>query len=129
MAKVVRERDSFDEVFIELERAGDVPRNRGDFNRVREPRAQMIADAVQKNLRLVFETPKGARVNHAVTITLVLRAPFGRNFLVFATACFSAELGVRREISALDFFEFDSCARHRRTIGERAVWSQRGALV
>jgi hypothetical protein len=59
----------------------------GDFNRVREPRAQMVAGAVEKNLRLVFEPAEGARMDDAVAVALVMGAPFGRGFRICVRAC------------------------------------------
>src|SRR4030081_820146 len=37
---------------------------------MRQPRPQMIAGAVQENLRLVFKPPKRARVNDTSTVAL-----------------------------------------------------------
>ena len=112
MPEVVRERNGLGEIGVEAERAGNVPGTGGHFNRVREPRAEMIAGAAEKNLRLVFEPAEGARMNHAVTVALVLRAPDRRNFLVLATARVAAELGVRCEKLAFELFEFLAGARH-----------------
>ena len=78
MAEVVRERDGLGEIGVQPQRAGDVARDGGDFNRVRQPRAEVVAGAVEKNLRLVFQPAEGARVDHAVAVALVLRAPDGR---------------------------------------------------
>src|SRR2546423_13753586 len=41
---------------------------------MRQPRAQMIAGAVKKTLRLVLQPPERARMNDAGAITLKLRA-------------------------------------------------------
>src|ERR1039458_2848408 len=97
MPKVMRKRDGFGEISIQAQRAGKVARNGGHFNRVREPRAQMIAGAVEKNLRLVFEPAERARVDHTVAVALELRAPDGRGFLELASARGIAELRERRE--------------------------------
>ena len=80
MAEVVRQRDGFGQVGVQPQRAGDVARDGGDFNRVRQPRAEMVAGAVEKNLRLVFEPAEGARMDDAVAVALVMRAPVGRRF-------------------------------------------------
>ena len=112
MAEVMRQGNRFGQVFIELQRAGDVPRNRGDFHGVRQARAQMIAGAVEKNLGFVFEPAEGARMDDAVAVALVLGAPFGRRFLVLSPARIGAELRVGRQDLALDFFQFSSRARH-----------------
>src|ERR1035437_8778055 len=79
----------------------------------------MVAGAVEKNLRLVFEPAKGARVDESVAVALIMRAPFGRNFLVFTTASVAAELCVRRENLAFDLFEFLSGAGHGSNAGLR----------
>src|SRR5450432_2187008 len=112
MAEVMRERDGFRQVHVELQRAGDVARDGGDFNRVREARAQMVAGAVEENLRLVFEPAESARMDDAVAVALVMRAPFGRGFRMVAAACVTAELCVRREDLSFNLFQFQSGARH-----------------
>jgi D-xylose transport system permease protein len=48
---------------------------------VREPGAQVVAAAVEKNLRLVFEPAEGLGVNDPVAVALVLGAPERRLFL------------------------------------------------
>jgi len=48
MAEVVREGDGFGEVFVELEWAGDVSRDSGDFDGVSQARAQVIAVPLRK---------------------------------------------------------------------------------
>src|SRR5664279_5518248 len=72
----------------------------------------MVASAVEENLRLVFEPAEGARVDDAVAVALIMCAPFGRSFFVFAAACVTAELCVRREDLAFNLFQFQSGARH-----------------
>src|ERR1044072_1512088 len=108
----MRERNRFGEIFVQLQRASDVARDAGDFHCVREPRAIMITGAVEENLRLVFEPSKGARMDHAITIALIVRTPFGRSLFVFASAGVAAELRVRPERLSLDLFQFFSRARH-----------------
>ena len=80
MAEVVRKRNGFGEVGVQPQCAGDVARDGGYFNRVGEPRAQVVAGAIEKHLRLVFQPAKGARVNDAVAVALIMRAPLGRRF-------------------------------------------------
>src|SRR5580704_11000133 len=112
MAEVMRESNRFREIFVQLERASDVARDGGDFNGMREPRAEMIAAAVEEDLRLVFEPAKGARVNDTVAVALVLGAPFGGRFGIDAPARVGAELGVGSEILAFDLFEVLAGAGH-----------------
>src|SRR6476646_8955923 len=70
MPEVVRQRDGFGQVFIKAQGPRDGAANRRDFDGVGEPRAQMIAGAVEENLGLVLETTKRARVNNPSTIAL-----------------------------------------------------------
>ena len=78
--EIVGQRDGFGQVFVEVEGAGDAARDGGHFDGVGQAGAEMIAGAVEENLRLVFQAAKGARVDHAVAVALVFRAPQGRRF-------------------------------------------------
>ena len=60
MAEVVREGDGLGQVLVEPQRARDVPGDAGDFHRVREPGAEVVAGAVEEDLRLVFQPAKRA---------------------------------------------------------------------
>src|ERR1035441_10842883 len=117
MTEVVREGDGLYQVGVQTERAGNVARDGGDFHRMREARAEVVAGAVEKNLRFVFKPSEGARMNDAVAVTLVLGAPFGRQFGIFAAASVAAELRVGRENLAFDLFEFLSGAGHGSNAG------------
>jgi hypothetical protein len=117
MAEVVGESDGFGKVFVELKGTGDVPRNRGDFDGVSQARAEVIAGSVEEDLGFILEAAKGAGMNDAVAVALILGAPFGGGFVVFAAARVGAELRVRREILALDLFEFKTGARHWEKVG------------
>ena len=75
MAEVVRQGDGFGEIVIQPQGAGDVARDGGHFDGVREPRAQMVAGAVEENLRLVFQPAKGARMDDAIAVALIMGAP------------------------------------------------------
>src|SRR5688572_17513638 len=108
VAKIVGESDGLGEIFIEPQRPRDVPGNACDLNRVRETRAEMIARAVQEDLRLVLKPAKPARVNDAVAIALVLRAPLWRRFLVLSPTCLGAELRVRSKELTLARFKLES---------------------
>ena len=112
MAEVMRERDALGEVGVEPQGAGDIARDGGDFNSVRQARAEVVAGAVEENLRLVFEPAKGARMNDAVTVALVVRAPFRRRLGILAAARVATELGVGRERLPFDLFQFLTGARH-----------------
>src|SRR2546422_10573867 len=79
---------------------------------MRQPCAQMVARAVQENLRFVFEPAKRARVNDRGVIALVMGAPVGRFFWILAAAGVCAELGVRREALPLQPLQFFARAGH-----------------
>jgi hypothetical protein len=72
----------------------------------------MVSGAVEKDLRFVFQPAKGARVNHAVAITLEFGAPGGRRLGKNAAARFGAELGVGGKGLPLSLFEFFFGAGH-----------------
>jgi hypothetical protein len=112
VAEIVRQRNGFGEVLIQPQRTGDIARNPGNFHGVRQPRAEVVAGAVEKDLGLIFEAAEGARVNHPVTVPLVMRAPFGRCFMVLAPARVGAELGIRGQALAFECLQFLSRAGH-----------------
>ena len=70
MPEIVRERDGFGQIFIEAQGARNGAADRCNFDGVSQPRAQMVAGAVEENLRLVFQTTKGSRMNDASPIAL-----------------------------------------------------------
>src|SRR5437870_10463219 len=75
-----------------------------------QPRAQMIAGAVQENLRLIFEPAKCTRMNDAGTVALKLR-PIGMAlFGIFSAARVPRFLGERCERGALGRFHLLSCS-------------------
>src|SRR5437867_1113488 len=100
MPKIVRQRDCFGEIFIECQRPRDCPADRCDFNRMCQPGSEMVAGAVQKNLCLVFEPPKCARMNDPCAVALKL-SPIGVAWLrIFSAARVARFLRERREHSA-----------------------------
>jgi len=112
MAEVMGEGDGLGQVGVQLQRAGDIPRDGGHFHGMGEPGAEMVAAAVQENLGLVFKPAEGAGMDDAVAVPLILGAP-DRGFLtVFAAPGIRAELGVGRQNLALDLFQFLAGAGH-----------------
>ena len=112
MPEVVRERDGLGEVFIQRERAGDGARDVGDLESVRESRAQMIAGAIEKYLRLVFQAAECAAVDDPSAVTLVFRAVRVGWLFMCATGCIAAFLRPWRERHAFLRFEFSLCSNH-----------------
>jgi len=56
----------------------------GDFQRMRQTRAEQIAFVVDENLGLVFEPAESGRMNDAVTISLVMISVDGCFFRIQA---------------------------------------------
>ena len=70
MAQIVRKRDCFRQIFVQPQRTRDGAADRRHLDRMRQAGAQMVAGAVEKNLRLVFQAAERARMNDARTIPL-----------------------------------------------------------
>ena len=70
--EVVPERARLGEVLVQAEGARDRPRDLRDLERVREPRAVVVALERDEDLRLVLEPPERARVDDPVAVALVL---------------------------------------------------------
>ena len=60
VAEVMCQRDGLDEILIQPQGARDAAGGGGNFHRVREARAQVIAGAIEKDLRLVFQSAERA---------------------------------------------------------------------
>ncbi len=60
MPDIVHQRESLGEVGIEIERARHRARDLGDFDRVREPVAEMVREARGEDLRFCFQAAKSA---------------------------------------------------------------------
>src|SRR5262249_45815610 len=73
---------------------------------MRQPRPQMIARAVEKNLRLVFEPAKSARMNDAGAVALKLGAIRMTLLRKLSAARITGLLGTGRERCALRRFHF-----------------------
>src|SRR5437870_900880 len=58
VAEIVQQGDGFGQVFVEAELAGDRAADLGDFERVRETRAVMVAGLSNEDLRLVHQSAK-----------------------------------------------------------------------
>ena len=74
VAEVVAERDRFGELLVQLQHLRDRPRDLRDLERVRQPRAVVIAGRREEYLRLVLEPAERLRVHDAIAIALKRRA-------------------------------------------------------
>ena len=70
MPHVVAEPDRLDEVFVESQCTRDDARDRGRLERVRHPRAVVVAGRIDEDLRLALQAPKGLRMQDPVAIAL-----------------------------------------------------------
>src|SRR5205814_5800559 len=78
----------------------------GHLDRMGQARTQMIAGAVQKNLRLVLEPAKRARMNDPRAITLKFHPIYVARLRIFSPARVTRFLGKPRKCGALRPFHF-----------------------
>src|SRR5947207_6277845 len=101
MAQIVRERDCFRQILVQPQCTRDGAADRSHLDRMRQARAQMVARAVEKNLRLVFQAAERARMNDARTIALKFGAIGVTRLTVLPPARFTRFLSNGRERCAL----------------------------
>ena len=92
MAEVMGERERFGEVFVEPERAGERAGDLGDFERMGEAGAEMIALVEDKDLGLVREPAECGAMDDSVTVAAE-RVAGGRRRLRMEPAAAPARLG------------------------------------
>ena len=68
--KVVAERDRLGELFMQLQHFRDCARDLRHLERMRQPRAVVIARRRKEDLRLVLEAPERLRVHDAIAVAL-----------------------------------------------------------
>ena len=68
MAEIVRQRQRLSQVLVEAERARQRAGDLRHFQRMREPRAVMVALVIDEDLRLVCEAAEGGRMDNAVAV-------------------------------------------------------------
>ena len=85
----------------------------------------MVARAVEKNLGLVLEPTKCARVDDAVAVPLILRAPFRWRLGMLATSRIPAELRIGSQRLPFDLFQFFACAGHDNKIARPTLLERR----
>ena len=67
---IVRQRQRFCEVFVQLQDVRHGARHLGDLNGVRQPVTEVVGKARGENLGLRLQTPERARMNYAVAVAL-----------------------------------------------------------
>jgi hypothetical protein len=85
MTDIVGERERLGEVLVQRQRNGNGTGDLRDFNGVGEPVAEMVGEALAKDLSLAFQTAECAGVNDAVAIALEL-SPVGMGWFRIAPA-------------------------------------------
>jgi hypothetical protein len=78
MTDVVDQRESFSEIFVEVEGFGDFASDLGDFHRVREARAEMVGRTRSEDLRFTGEAAESSSLNDALAVALEGRAVWVR---------------------------------------------------
>ena len=68
MAEIVRQRQRLGQVLVEAERAGERAGDLGDFQRMGQPGAVVVALVKDEHLRLVRQPAEGRRMDDAVAI-------------------------------------------------------------
>ncbi len=106
------QRDRLGEILVEAECARERPRDAGNLNRVRHPRAIMITRAVEEDLRLVFEAAEGAAVDDAVAVTLEGGAERMLVLRVLAAPRSHARLRIERKMARLTPLQIKTASRH-----------------
>ena len=74
VAQVVPERDRFGQLLVQVQHLGDGPRDLRHLERVRQPRAVVIAGRREEDLRLVLQAAERLAVDDPVAVALKRRA-------------------------------------------------------
>jgi hypothetical protein len=78
MTDVVDQRESFSEIFVEVEGFGDFASDLRDFHGVREARAEMVGRTRSEDLRFTGQTAESSSLNDALAVALEGRAVWVR---------------------------------------------------
>src|SRR3954465_4676990 len=101
MAQIVPECDCFRQILIQPQRTRDGAADRRHLDRMRQARAQMVAGAVEKNLRLVLKAADRARMEEGRAIALKFGAIDVTRFTMLPAARFARFLSNGRKHCAL----------------------------
>ena len=95
--EVVAEPDRLDEVLVQPQRPRHPARDPAGLERVRQPRAVVVAGGVDEDLRLVHQPPERLGVHDPVAVALERRAQQARLLLARAPARLVGAHGERRK--------------------------------
>ena len=110
--EIVAERDRLGQLLVQLQHLGDRSRDLRDLERVRQPRAVVIAGRREEHLRLVLEPAKRLRVHDAIAIALKRRTHVVFGLFAQAPARVGALRRLRRQNLPLARLEVFTDARH-----------------
>ena len=118
VAEVMDQRQRLGEILVAAQGAGQGAGNLRDFDRMGEPRAEMVALVGDENLRLVLEPAEGGRMDDAVAVTLERRAGWAHALVEQAATAFCriAGPGRARPVAETDVAQF-SFADHGTAAG------------
>ena len=78
VSQVVRQRQGFGQVFVQLESPGNRSRNLSGLEGVCQAGSVMVALVIDEDLSFVLETPKSGGVNDPIAIALKFRSQITR---------------------------------------------------
>ena len=70
VTEIVREGDGLGQILVETHGASDGAGHLADFERMRQPGAEMLALVVEEDLGLVLQAAEGGRMDDPVAVTL-----------------------------------------------------------
>jgi hypothetical protein len=103
--EIVGERDGLGEVLVETECSGDGARDLRDLHRVGEPRAVVVAETVDEDLRLVLQAPERGGVDDPIPVALKRGAVGMLRLLVRARSRVERAACVGRELALFAFLQ------------------------
>ncbi len=109
---IVGEGDGLREILIDPQHAGEGAPDGGHFHCMGQARPVVIRDAVDEDLRFVFQSPERPAVDDPVTVALEIRAVGMWFSLVQPPLGFPASRGVRRQRFRFEFLSFFSRMDH-----------------
>ena len=112
--EIVAERDRFGQLLVQPQHLGDGPRDLRHLERVRQPRAVVIAGRREEHLRLVLQPPERLAVDDAIAIALKRGPDVVFRFGPQPAARVGALGRLRRQdlpLARFELFANESCAR------------------
>ena len=97
VAHVVAEADRLGEILVQAQGPGDAARDGRRLERVRHPRAEVVAVRIDEDLRLALQAAEGLRMQDPVAVALERRAQPALFVLARAPACPVRADGERRQ--------------------------------